>query len=278
MISSTKNGLPSVSSYSALAKAASGDLPGSQPHELGGLGLAEPPDVELRREPVAAKFAERVRERVPAPVGGTVGAEDQKPRRARGPGQVAKQQERRPVGPLEVVEHEQHRRRPRQLGQQPDDRLEQPVALGLRLVLRRRWKVGRAAAQLRDQPRQLGPVLARARTQVRQLGIHGPVTERLEERLVRDHGLARRAPGEHDCAGVVDAPGELRGQRRLADPGVAREQHDPAVPPVRVGSVATARDTAVAVLRATAPGEDPAGVIPPLSSSSISCWRPISWA
>ena len=67
---------------------------------------------------------------------GAVRAQDQHPGRARGAGQVAQEQERRPVRPLEVVEHEQHGRRARELGEQPHHRLEQPVALGLGLVQR----------------------------------------------------------------------------------------------------------------------------------------------
>ncbi len=215
-------------------------LPRPHAHELGGLGLAESPDVELRGEPVPAKLPERARERVAAALGGAVCAEDQQSRRVRGPGEVAQQQQRRTVGPLEVVEHEQHRRRPRQLGQQPDDGLEQPVALGLGLVLRRRRKVGDAPAQLGDQPRELGPVLARPSPKVGELGVHRPMPERLEERLVGDHGLARRAAGEHDRARVVDPPRELGAQRRLADPGIAGEQHDPAA--LRLRTTVDGRD------------------------------------
>ena len=205
----------------------------SSAHELGRLGLAQSPDVELGGEPVAAKLAERVRERVAPPLGRAVCGEDQQPSRVRRPRQVAQQQQRRPVGPLDVVEHEQHRRRAGQLGQEPDDRLEQAVALGLRLVLRRRRKIGRAAPQLRDQPRELGAVLARVRPQVGQRRVQGPVPQRLEERLVGDHGLARRAAREHDRARVVDPPGQLGGQRRLADSGIAGEQHDPPLAPRR---------------------------------------------
>jgi hypothetical protein len=141
---------------------------------------------------------------------------------------VAEQQQRRAVGPLEVVEHEQHRRRTRQVGEQPDDRLEQPVALGLGLVLRWRRKVRDAPAQLGNQPRELGSVLARVRAEIGDQRVQRPVPQRLEERLVGNHGLARRASREHDRAGVVYSPRQLARQRRLADPGVPREQHYPA--------------------------------------------------
>ena len=204
-----------------------GAHPGPHPDELGGLGLAEPPEVELGGEAVPAQLAERVRERVPA-LGRPVRADDQQARRVRGASEMAQQQQRRPVGPLEVVEHEQHRRRPRELDEQPHHRLEQPVALGLGLVLWRWRKIGGAPAQLGDQPRELRPVLARARPQVGERGVQGPVPEGLEERLVGNDGLARRAPREHDRARVVDAPRELGRERGLADPRVAGEQHDPA--------------------------------------------------
>ena len=108
-ISSTKNGLPSVSSYSAWANDRDGRLAGSERHQLGGLGLAEAADVELGGQPVAAQLGQGVGERVAAPLGRAVRAQDQHPGRVGGPRQVAQQQQGRPVGPLEVVEHEQHR-------------------------------------------------------------------------------------------------------------------------------------------------------------------------
>ena len=204
-----------------------GGLAGPQPNQLGGVGLAQAPDVELGGQPISLQLGERGGERVAARLARPVSAEDQQPRRAAGPREVAQEQERRLVGPLEVVQDEEHRRRAGELGEQPHDGLEQPIALGLRLVNRRRRKVGRTPAQLGDQPGELGAVLARGRPQVAEWGVQGPVAKRLEDRLVGDHRLARRASGEHDRARIVDPTGKLGGQRALADPGIAGEQRHP---------------------------------------------------
>ncbi len=208
-------------------------LPRPQPHELGSLGVVQSLDVQLGGEPVAAELGQRVRERVAA-LGRAVRAQDQQTRGVRRPRQVPQQQQRRPVGPLQVVEHEQHRGRTRQVRQQPDDGLEQPVALGLGLVLGRRRQVGHAPAQLGDEPRELGPVLAGVRAQIGEQSVQRPMPKRLQERLIRHHGLARRAPREHDRARAVNPLRELGDQRRFADPGVAGEQHDPSALAVRV--------------------------------------------
>ena len=163
-----KNGLPSVSSCSAWQNDADGDRAGAHPDELDGLLLGETPDLDLRHESLAAKLRERVGEAVGAGLGRAVGAEHEHAPVVRRPRDVAQQQQRRAIRPLQIVEHEQHRRLGRHLAEQPDDGLEQPVALGLRLRLERRRQVGRAPAQLRNEPRELGAVLAGARPQLRE--------------------------------------------------------------------------------------------------------------
>ena len=212
-------------------------LAGAEPYQLSGVEFAQAADVELGREPVALQLGQRVAERVAAALGGAVRAQDQQPGRAGGSRQMAQEQKRRPVGPLEVVQHQQHGRRARQLGEQPEDRLEQPVALGLGLVQGRRREVGGAPAQLGDQPRQLRAVLARHRPQVAERRVQRPVPERLEDRLVGHNGLARRAPREHDRAGLVHPARELGGQRALPDAGVAGQQYEPARPLLGAGQL-----------------------------------------
>ncbi len=96
----------------------------------------------------------------------------------------------------------------RDLGQQPDDRLEQPVALGLGLARDRRRQLRHAPAQLRDRAAR-----ARIRTPApsRAAAENGTfsdvVAQRLEERLVGHERLLRRAAGEHERAGLVRAGG-----------------------------------------------------------------------
>ena len=102
------------------------------------------------------------------------------------------------VGPLEVVEHDEHRRGGRAALEQLLELLEQPVAL-----LGNRLQVGAAQQRL------------------------GPVEQRGEQRSHRDHGLpgARAAAAGGDAEPAGD-PQRLVEQPRLAQPGGALdEQH-----------------------------------------------------
>ena len=168
-------------------------------------------------------------------LGGAIGAEHEHSALVGRSCNVAEQQQRRPVGPLQVVEHEQDRRRRGDLGQQAGHGLEQPVALGLRLALDRRRQLGRAPAQLGNEPGQLGAVLARAGPQLTRRGAHEVVAQRLDERLVGDERLLGRSAGEHESTVVVGAPGDLGHEPRLADTWVAGQQHDAAA--IALGNV-----------------------------------------
>ena len=135
---------------------------GTQLDELGRLGLAETRDLDLRDEPLASQLGQRRREPGGMRLGRPVGAEHEHATVAGRPRDVPEQQQGRPIGPLEVVEHEQHRSGRGDLRQQTGDGLEQPVALGLRLGVDRRRQLRCAAAQLRDEPDQLGAVFTGA--------------------------------------------------------------------------------------------------------------------
>ena len=50
--------------------------------------------------------------------------------------------------------------------------------------------------------------------------------EHLGPRLIRDPEILVAAPVQHDRAALERLPSERRGQRRLADPRLARDQHD----------------------------------------------------
>ena len=239
-ISSMKNGLPSVSRYSAWTKASDGVPPDAQAHELHRLGLGQAADVELDHEPLAAQAGQRGVEALAPLVDVAVGAHDRHARVVGGARQVAQEQQRRAVGPLQVVEHDQHRHRRRDLGQQPGHRLEQPVAVGLGVAGIGRGQLGHAAAQLGDEPAQLGAVLPGDDAQLLQRRAEHVVAQRLQERLVGHEGLLGRAAGEHDRPGGERAHGGLGQQPRLADPRVAGQEHrrarirprrQPALPP-----------------------------------------------
>ncbi len=102
---------------------------GDARHDLGHLGLGEATQVD--------PFDRRVREvgqhpgqgPVPPQLGGAVGADDEHGPVGRGPHDVAEEGERRLVGPVEVIDDEEHRRHRRQPPYRAGHRLEQRPAI-----------------------------------------------------------------------------------------------------------------------------------------------------
>ena len=171
----------------ALGELVTGDVR----HEAGDLVLVEALEVEAVDAGLAPEVAEHVRERMAAvEVGVAVRAEEEHAHRRRRPEQVTEQDERRLVGPVQVVEHEHHGRRGRDLGEQVGDRVEQPEALGLGVGHHRLGEAGDATREVGDDAHELAAERA-------DLGAHligrrdeHVVTQRLGERTVR----ARRGP------------------------------------------------------------------------------------
>jgi hypothetical protein len=128
-------------------------------HQRDDRGLAQtaqgqPPDALL-----AAQVGEDIHERVIArDVAVAVGRHDEQRDAVRLGDHVAQQRERRPVGPLQVVEEQDERRRGAELGEQADHGRVQQPALRLGIGLRGRLDVGYAAGQRRHQPRELAAV------------------------------------------------------------------------------------------------------------------------
>ena len=116
-----------------------------------------PGDLQLAHQPLVAQPGQRRLKALARVLAGPVGAEDPQPRGLGRARQMAQQQQRRAVGPVQVVEHEQQRAAGRDLAEQPGDGLEQAVAVGLRIAGLGRPELGQPAAELGDQPRQLGP-------------------------------------------------------------------------------------------------------------------------
>ena len=191
--------------------------------QLGDLRLAErveldPPDAVGARElgrPGAQRGA-------PRGLVAAVGGDEGDPPAAHRAGEVAGQVERRAVGPVHVLEHEQQRRRRGRLGQQVVGLPEQP---------RSRGRVGahaRAPRGARHQAGQLGRgARAHALPCARPDGA-AEVAQRLRE------GQVRRRPGrELDAAAGGDeraagrrVAGQLGQQARLADAGLAAYEGD----------------------------------------------------
>ena len=61
-----------------------------------------------------------------------IGRENRDSNRIGRSGEMAQQQQCRPIGPVQIVQHHQQRSRGRDLGQQAGDGLEQAIALDLR--------------------------------------------------------------------------------------------------------------------------------------------------
>ena len=201
-------------------------LPGATRDQLGDLGLAESRQRKPLHRPRAAQLRERFGERVLlADLDRPVGAEDHQ-RRALGRAcEVAKQQQARLVGPVQVVQEQHQRAKMRGVGQQRGDRLEQAEALLLGAEAGR--PVGGARVlELRQDRGELRAPRGDLHGQLGRGAAGDVVAQRLDERLVGNEGLLMAAARQHRRAPLVRRAGELPYQARLADPGLAREHHD----------------------------------------------------
>jgi hypothetical protein len=195
-----------------------------------GLVRLEPGEANRVEVGLRPQIRERARQRHAAlRVGSAVGGEHEQARSIAAAQDVAQQQRRLLVGAVQVFEHQQQPLRLRGVQQQPHDGLEQLVAVALAVVRLVGPRVPAGHAELGHKPRQ------RLRRSRRQAGgfdqpapVRGVVAQRLDERLVGPDALLVGAAAEDDGALAVDRCGESRGQPRLADPGVARHDHQPA--------------------------------------------------
>ena len=179
--------------------------------------MLEPAQRDPAAVDVAGQRGQRRRELAPLRPEVAVHRHGEQRRRAPGPHQMRKQEEGRLVGPLQVVEDEQHRMASRDPPDPGVDRLEQPEALGLG----RRLGRGRGADPVRglraepgDLLRQAGQVAAQQRLRA------GPrvVVQGLAERLVRGEHVLVPAPVQHQSAVRAHQPRQLGRERRLPDP------------------------------------------------------------
>jgi hypothetical protein len=105
---------------------------GARRHQRRGRLGAEAAQAHPLGQPLAPRVGQQGGERVlAAEIARAVGADEPGGRALRDAHQVGEQQERRAVGPVEVVEHNQHRPRRRHAGQQLAHGLEQPEAIAL---------------------------------------------------------------------------------------------------------------------------------------------------
>ena len=130
-----------------------------------------------------------------------------------------------PVSPVQVLEHEQHRARLGQLGEQAEHRAEQLLPGQFAAVA-----VGEDARSLiGQQPAEDRPV----RDQLGHPGrrVPGDAAQCVGERQVR-HAVTQlgAAPGQHGEAAIPGPSGQLGHQPRLADPRIAADQGDSRFP------------------------------------------------
>jgi len=141
----------------------------------------------------------------------------------RGDEQVPDQQQRRLVGPLQVIEHQHERLLERGGAEQPSDRSEHQVpVLGTRLL-----DGGHLAAdaELGDEARELVPELRPVVGQQPLRREPHVVGQCFDERLVGDPELDIATAAQHGRAAGVRVAGDLRSEPRLADPRLAGDQN-----------------------------------------------------
>ena len=137
---------------------------------------------------------------------------------------VAQKGKGRAIGPVQVIEHEQHRTRARHLEEESGDRLEQAVPLEVRVDAARssqgatRVSTRKQAGELRHRWLEIGRSLRAGRA--------GEAADRFDERLVGHEGLLVASTEEHARSRGVDVRRQSRGQRGLADSGLAGDEHD----------------------------------------------------
>ena len=179
--------------------------------------LVEPVQGHPHDRPVAPDLGERRRERVARAELGVARAAEQEQRDALRPGrQAAQQQQRRPIGPVQVVQDQHERPHRRELLEQLGDGVEHPGAVSLRVGGR---LAGAARRELPEAVRE--HVGDRERRQ------------RLREWLVRRRRLLLAAAVQHERAGLLDRVRELRQQPGLADARLAGDQRDAALAAAR---------------------------------------------
>ena len=198
--------------------------------ERAGLAHVEPSERELLQRAFAAQSGEQAGERL---VGLRVAhrGHEQHPLRRGRPHEVADELERGVVGPVQIVEHHEQRRRAGDLGQQRGQRVEEPQAARVGLPGPQRLAadlgLGRRRSDLREDDPEIGGAPAEARGHGRERRAAGPPAQQLHDGLVGRRRVLVEAPVEHERTVGVGVVRELGREPRLADAGVAGE-HDQA--------------------------------------------------
>lgn len=189
---------------------------------IGHVRVAERPELDRGHAGQPGQFRYHRPQRVTAvQVVGAVGDHDHGPFPVQHPGQEGDQVPGGPVGPVQVLQDQQHRAGGGQLGEQAEHRPEQLLLGEPGCLTGCGWDgvaVGQQAAEHRPAGQRVGQRPGRG-------GAGHAVPQRIGQRQVRDTVAQLGAPpGEHQEAPVSGPRGQLSDQARLADPGVPADE------------------------------------------------------
>ena len=156
--------------------------------------------------------------------GVSIRRDDQHARGRAGPHEVAQEEQRRPVRPVDVFEHEQDRRAPSGGGEHVGDRRVQAVALRVGIHSLALGGVAGLERERRQQAPELGAVAAERLGELVRPELPDELLQHLGKGLVRgaDHPVAVAVKHERPVAG--DVVGELAHEPALARPRFAADE------------------------------------------------------
>ena len=193
--------------------------------ELGHLGGVEAAQRDPRERPVALEVGEDLGQRVVlVELGVAVGAEQQRGAEARRAHEVAAEQQRGAVGPVQVVDDRQHRAAAGQALDERDDRGVEVAQLALGVARTGRGEPRHAPAQLRQQAGELRPFGAQQGGQLRVGDAGQRAAQHLDPGPEREQLVLVAAPVED--GEVPRRVRHLGDQPRLADPALAGDEDD----------------------------------------------------
>ncbi len=191
------------------------------------LDLLQPAKTEALHRRLPAKVCEERGEGMRSgEIAVSEGSHHRHPHGCRRPGQMTQELETGRVGPVEIVEHDEKRRRLRHGGKQPPDALHHQEPLGVGICDRGRSFVSQSPRQGRHEAAE-GQAVGRDET-LEVLPQDG-LDERgqsLRPRLVRNRQVLVATAVQDARPGTVCGSRRLGDERGLADAWLARDQHD----------------------------------------------------
>jgi hypothetical protein len=164
-------------------------------------------------------------------LGGAVRAGDQQPALPAGPSHMAHHHRSTSIGPVQVIQDEQHRRPAGQSREELRCRVQEPGPFLIRLQPGGRAEIWQQLRQPRRDAGQRGTCQAQISPQPLRTSRFAVPGNRLGEPEERRHPRALDTPAdEHNGRASPRPAGELPQRMGLADPGLPCQQHHPAPP------------------------------------------------